>query len=134
MESNIQIFENAEFGEIRTVTIDNQPWFLGKDVANALGYTKSSNAIIAHVDEDDRKELIYKACPESGQASLWQGNDFSNKTLVNESGLYALIFGSKLESAQRFKHWVTAEVLPAIRRTGGYIPVKDTDYELSSGE
>lgn len=108
--SNLQIFENEEFGEIRTVTIDNEPWFVGKDVAEALGYLKARNAISAHVSDEDKKDA-----PIQGTQGGTQ-----NMTIINESGLYALIFGSKLESAKRFKRWVTTEVLPSIRKTGSY--------------
>lgn len=108
--SNLQIFENEEFGEIRTVTIDNEPWFVGKDVAEALGYLKARNAISAHVSYEDKKDA-----PIQGTQGGTQ-----NMTIINESGLYALIFGSKLESAKRFKRWVTSEVLPSIRKTGSY--------------
>lgn len=108
--SNLQIFENEEFGEIRTVTIDNEPWFVGKDVAEALGYLKARNAISAHVSDEDKKDA-----PIQGTQGGTQ-----NMTIINESGLYALIFGSKLESAKRFKRWVTSEVLPSIRKTGSY--------------
>lgn len=111
----LQIFKNEEFGDIRTVTIDNEPWFVGKDVAEALGYQNGSRDINAHVLEEDRKILT---------AQNYQNGTFEipnrGLTIINESGLYALIFGSKLESAKRFKHWVTSEVLPAIRKTGGY--------------
>lgn len=108
--NELQIFNNEEFGQIRTVTIDNEPWFVGKDVAIILGYAKPLNAIATHVDEDD---------------SLKQGltdslGRIQETILINESGLYALIFGSKLESAKRFKRWVTSEVLPSIRKTGYY--------------
>lgn len=106
----LQIFKNEEFGEVRTVTIDNEPWFVGKDVAEALGYSKARNAISAHVSDEDKKDAPIQGTPGGTQ----------NMTIINESGLYALIFGSKLESAKRFKHWVTSEVLPAIRKTGGY--------------
>lgn len=108
--SNLQIFENEEFGEIRTATIDNEPWFVGKDVAEALGYLKARNAISAHVSDEDKKDA-----PIQGTQGGTQ-----NMTIINESGLYALIFGSKLESAKRFKRWVTSEVLPSIRKTGSY--------------
>ena len=105
----LQIFNSKEFGDIRTVTIDNEPWFVGKDVATALGYAKPLNALSTHVEKDD---------------SLKQGITDSlgreQETIFNESGLYALIFGSKLDSAKRFKRWVTSEVLPAIRKTGSY--------------
>lgn len=106
----LQIFKNEEFGEVRTVTINNDPWFVGKDVAEALGYSDTNKAVAMHVEDEDKK-LNDKTSPSFGQRGA---------TLINESGLYALIFGSKLESAKRFKHWVTAEVLPAIRKTGGY--------------
>lgn len=108
--SNLQIFENEEFGEIRTVTIDNEPWFVGKDVAEALGYLKARNAISAHVSDEDKKDAPIQGAQGGTQ----------NMTIINESGLYALIFGSKLESAKRFKRWVTTEVLPSIRKTGSY--------------
>lgn len=108
--NELQIFNSEEFGDIRTVTINNEPWFVGKDVATALGYAKPLNALSAHVEKDD---------------SLKQGITDSlgreqETIFINESGLYALIFGSKLESAKRFKHWVTSEVLPAIRKNGSY--------------
>lgn len=106
----LQIFKNKEFGEIRTVTIDNEPWFVGKDVATALGYSDTNKAVAMHVENEDKK-LNDKTSSSFGQRGA---------TLINESGLYALIFGSKLESAKRFKHWVTSEVLPTIRKTGGY--------------
>lgn len=116
--NELQIFKNVEFGEVRTVTIDNEPWFVGKDVAEALGYSDTNKAVAMHVENDDKK-LNDKTSPSFGQRGA---------TLINESGLYALIFGSKLESAKRFKHWVTSEVLPALRETGSYeIPKKDTD-------
>ena len=108
--NELQIFKNEEFGEVRTVTIDNEPWFVGKDVAEALGYLKARNAISAHISDEDKKDA-----PIQGTLGVTQ-----NMTIINESGLYALIFGSKLESAKRFKHWVTFEVLPSIRKTGGY--------------
>lgn len=108
--NELQIFKNEEFGEVRTVTIDNEPWFVGKDVAEALGYLKARNAISAHISDEDKKDA-----PIQGTLGGTQ-----NMTIINESGLYALIFGSKLESAKRFKHWVTSEVLPSIRKTGGY--------------
>lgn len=94
---------------------------MGKDVAEALGYFNTSKAIRNHVSEDDLKTLKYKAYNVSGEASLWKRNDYSDKSIINESGLYSLILGSKLEKAKEFKHWVTAEVLPTIRKTGGYI-------------
>ena len=107
--NEIQIFNNKEFGNIRTVNIDGEPWFVGKDVANALGYTNPQKAVRDHISVEDRG--VNEMDTPSGKQNL---------TIINESGLYALIFGSKLESAQRFKHWVTSDVLPAIRKTGGY--------------
>jgi len=113
MTNELQIFNNEEFGEIRTVIIDGEPWFIGKDIAVKLGYSDPKDAIRKHVDIED-KQLIQK-----GQiATLEIPNRGMN--IINESGLYALIFGSKLESANRFKHWVTSEVLPAIRKHGMY--------------
>ena len=122
--SEIQIFNSnlhPEFGNLRTLTIDGEPWFVGKDVAEALGYSNSSKAITDHIDKDDLKTLKYKAYNVLGKASLWSGNDYSDKNIINESGLYSLILSSKLESSKVFKHWVTSEVLPTIRKTGGYI-------------
>lgn len=112
--NEIQIYNNEEFGDIRTVTIDNEPWFVGKDVAEALGYSNASKAVSTHVGEEDRILKVLEADSQNGNVVKTQ------TALINESGLYALIFGSKLESAKRFKHWVTAEVLPAIRKTGSY--------------
>lgn len=108
--NELKIFENTEFGQVRTVTIDNEPWFVGKDVADALGYSDTNKAVAMHVEEEDKK-LNDKSSSSFGQRGA---------TLINESGLYALIFGSKLESAKRFKHWVSSEVLPAIRKHGVY--------------
>lgn len=110
MTSNLEIFKNEEFGEIRTVTIDGEPWFVGKDIATALGYSNTRDAIAKHVDDEDKG--VAKCDTPSGK---------QNMSIINESGLYALIFGSKLESAIRFKHWVTSEVLPSIRKHGAYM-------------
>ena len=107
---NVQIFQSNEFGNIRTSTINGEIWFVGKDVATALGYTKARNAISAHVKKDD-------ALKRGTIDSLGRTQE---TIYINESGLYALIFGSKLESAERFKHWVTSEVLPTLRKTGSY--------------
>lgn len=109
-QKQIQIFNNAEFGEIRSMEINGEPWFVGKDVAAALGYAKPRNAIERHVDIEDKKDA-----PIQGTLGGTQ-----SMTIVNESGLYSLILGSKLEGAKRFKRWVTSEVLPAIRKTGAY--------------
>ena len=107
--NKVKIFNSEEFGAVRTVTINGEPWFVGKDVALALGYSYPQKAVRDHVLEEDRG--VNEMDTHSGRQKL---------VTINESGLYALIFGSKLDSAQRFKHWVTSEVLPAIRKTGGY--------------
>lgn len=109
---DLQIFENPEFGEIRALEIDNEPWFVGKDVAMILGYIKPENAIANHVDEEDKTTTLIQ-----GTGSNYK----SNTVIINESGLYSLILSSKLPSAKRFRRWVTSEVLPSIRKTGGYI-------------
>lgn len=107
--NDLQIFVSKEFGEIRTVTIDNEPWFVGKDVATALGYKNTRQAILTNVMDEDKG--VHSVDTPSGKQEM---------TVINESGLYALIFGSKLDSAKRFKHWVTSEVLPSIRKHGMY--------------
>lgn len=107
--NNLQIFNNTEFGEIRTVTINNEPLLVGSDVARALGYADTFGALKKHVSEEDKLVCQIDSAGQKRDA-----------TVINESGLYALIFGSKLDSAKRFKHWVTSEVLPSIRRTGTY--------------
>lgn len=111
--NDLQIFNNEEFGEIRTVEIDGEPWFVGKDIAQALGYSNTSDAILKHVDEEDK-----------GVAKCDTLGGTQNLTVINESGVYALVFGSKLESAKKFKHWITSEVLPQIRKTGSYAVAK----------
>lgn len=124
--NELQIFNSEEFGEIRTLEIDGKPYFVGKDVAMALGYSNASKAVSVHVSEEDR---ILKTLEADSQ----NGNVVKTQTaIINESGLYALIFGSKLESAKRFKRWVTSEVLPAIRKNGGYIAGQESlsDDEL----
>lgn len=107
--TELQIFKNSEFGEIRTVTIDNEPWFVGKDVAEILGYSNPRDAINKHVDEEDKG--VAKCDTLGGKQEL---------TVINESGLYSLILRSQLPKARQFKRWVTSEVLPSIRRTGQY--------------
>lgn len=106
---NMQIFNNPDFGEIRTIMIDGEPWFVGKDVASALGYARPTDAARNNTDSED-KGISEIATPSGIQKML----------IVNESGLYSLIFGSKLDSAKKFKKWVTSEVLPSIRKTGAY--------------
>jgi prophage antirepressor-like protein len=118
MKSNIQIFKNEVFGEIRTCQVNNQIMFVGKDVATALGYANTRKAVLDHVDKEDREDgvTIRDAIGRDQKA-----------TFINESGLYSLILSSKLPQAKAFKRWVTAEVLPQIRQTGGYIPTRDAD-------
>lgn len=106
---HIQVFNNTEFGEIRTMEINGEPWFVGKDVATALGYTNASKALNDHVDSEDK--LNNETLSSLGQRGGW---------LINESGMYSLILSSKLDGAKRFKRWVTSEVLPSIRKSGAY--------------
>lgn len=126
--SNLQIFNNEEFGTIRTVMTNNEPWFVGKDVAEALGYANSSKAVANHVDVEDKQFSMVNIADSQNGNVLGQ----SKTAIINESGLYSLIMGSKLPSAKRFKHWVTSEVLPSIRKNGGYIAGQETltDEEL----
>ena len=117
--NELQIFESEEFGKVRTVVINNEPWMVGKDVAEALGYTDINHTIVDHVDEEDRvnSKTQGQIDPEFGQRGTW---------LINESGLYALVLSSKLPTAKQFKRWVTAEVLPSIRKTGKYAVSQDS--------
>lgn len=108
--NKIKIFKNPQFGSIRTMTQDNEPWFVGKDVAELLGYANPSKALADHVDDEDK--LNNESLSSLGQRGGW---------IINESGLYSLILSSKLPTAKEFKRWVTSEVLPSIRQTGGYI-------------
>lgn len=108
--NNLQAFTNAEFGKVRTLVIDNEPFFVGRDVASILGYSNPRKAIADHVDDDDRGVT---KCDTLGGAQVL--------TVINESGLYSLILGSKLPAAKRFKRWVTSEVLPMIRKHGIYM-------------
>lgn len=107
--NNIKVFENNEFGTVRTVEVDREPFFVGKDVAEILGYSNPQKAIRDHVDEEDK--TLNESFTVNGTMAV----------LINESGLYSLVLSSKLPNAKRFKRWVTSEVLPAIRKTGGYI-------------
>ncbi len=108
--NNISTFNNPAFGSVRAVSINNEPYFVGKDVTEVLGYQNGSRDINRHVDAEDRRK-----------AMVFDGNQDKETILINESGLYSLILGSKLPKAKEFKRWVTAEVLPAIRKTGGYV-------------
>ena len=109
MKNEIQLFHNDEFGEVRTMLIDGEPWFVGKDVTHILGYRNASKALNDHVDGEDK--LNNESLSSLGQRGGW---------LINESGVYSLILSSKLPNAKSFKRWVTAEILPALRKTGGY--------------
>ena len=112
----IQIFKHEKFGNIRTINKNGEPWFVGKDVAEVLGYTDTRKAIRMHVDDDDKGGDILST--PGGRQQI---------TIINESGLYSLILSSKLPQAKEFKRWVTNEVLPQIRKTGGYIPLNDCE-------
>ena len=127
MEQEIKIFKNEQFGEIRTMVDEKgEPWFVGKDVARRLGYINHRKALRDHVDEEDRKDGV------TIRDSI--GRD-QEATFINESGLYSLILASKLPQAKAFKRWVTSEVLPQIRKTGGYIPTRDAQgRQLSEQE
>ena len=117
--NNLKIFNNHEFGKIRTIIDENnEPWFVGRDIAEILEYRNGSRDINRHVDELDRKkEMVH------------DGNQLKETILINESGLYSLIFSSKMDKAREFKRWVTSEVLPAIRKDGGYMLVDKNDSE-----
>lgn len=117
--NELQIFNSEEFGDIRTVQLNNETYFVGKDVATALGYADTFGALKKHIMDEDK---LVCQIDSAGQKR--------DVTVINESGLYALIFGSKLESAKRFKHWVTSEVLPAIRKTGSYQNPMTTDQKI----
>ena len=120
MSNEIKIFENEEFGSVRTMEINGEPYFVGKDVAEILGYANTSKALIDHVDDEDK--LNNETLSSLGQRGGW---------LINESGLYSLILSSKLPTAKKFKRWVTSEILPAIRKTGSYsIQDKPDSYTI----
>lgn len=110
----LTVFENSAFGSVRTVELDGEPWFVGKDVATALGYSNTKDALAKHVDpEDKRQDDGVAICDPMGREQ--------HPTIINESGLYSLVLSSKLPTAKQFKRWITSEVLPSIRRSGGYI-------------
>ena len=120
MSNEIKIFENEEFGSVRTMEINGKPYFVGKDVADILGYQNGSRDINRHVDEDDREKVM-----------IFDGNQDKESIIINESGLYSLILSSKLPNAKKFKRWVTSDVLPAIRKTGSYsIQNKPDSYTI----
>ena len=123
--SDLQIFRNEQFGTVRTIEIDNEPWFVGKDVADCLAYSNTRDALAKHVDAEDKNTVAIR-----------DGKGNPNQTVINESGLYSLILGSKLPAAKQFKHWITSDVLPSIRKTGSYTvkqgrtdPRKDREAE-----
>lgn len=117
----LQIFNNEEFGNVRSLVIDNEPWFVGKDVAEALGYKNVRDSLARHIDSDDKRDGVVIHDPMGRE---------QKPIIINESGLYSLILSSKLESAKKFKHWVTSEVLPALRKTGSYAKVPTDPREL----
>ena len=119
MENMIKTFVNEEFGTVRTLMKDGQPWFVGKDVAVILGYNEPHKAIARHVDEDDG--MKHPVIDSMGRTQ--------NVTIVNESGFYSLVLASRMPNAKRFKRWVTSEILPTIRRTGGYVGNEDMFVE-----
>lgn len=125
---DLKVFQKSEFGEIRTIIINNEPWFVGKDVAIILGYQNPQDAIKNHVEKEDRKMGEPNATPYI----LDSLGRKQYPTFINESGLYALIFGSQLPSAKDFKHWVTSEVLPSIRKHGIYATDKVIDDILNN--
>ena len=127
--TELQIFENPEFGKIRGIEIDGEPWMVGKDVAEALGYSNTKDAISRHVDDEDKRILqrsenatFENNLPKEAFPFDFVSGEVPNRglTIINESGLYSLILSSKLPTAKQFKHWVTSEVLPSIRKTGSY--------------
>lgn len=107
--NTLQTFNNEDFGSVRTMLIDSEPWFVGRDIALALGYSKPENAVASHVEDEDKTTTPI------------QGSGYKTKAIIiNESGMYCLILSSKLPNAKKFKHWVTSEVLPTLRKTGTY--------------
>ena len=117
--NELQIFRNPEFGQVRTLVKNGEPWLVGKDVAEALGYSNTRDALIKHVDSEDKSDV-----------AIHDGSQNRNMTAINESGLYSLIMGSKLPNAKKFKHWVTSEVLPSLRKTGTYSMKSKDDVKL----
>ena len=118
--NKLKIFENPQFGKVRLIEIKKEPWFVGKDVAEALGYSDPSSAVSKNVDPEDKTTLLLEQ----------DGSNYKSKTsLINESGVYSLVLSSKLPAAKQFKHWITSEVLPSIRKTGGYTSKPMTDYQ-----
>lgn len=121
--NELKVFENAEFGQIRGVEINGESWLVGKDVAERLGYSNASKAVMVHVDDEDKK---FEMLPVSDS----QIGNLVKTALINESGFYSLVLGSKLPNAKKFKRWVTSEVLPAIRKHGGYLTAEKVEEAL----
>lgn len=117
--NELQIFRNPEFGQVRTLVKNGEPWLVGKDVAEALGYSNTRDALIKHVDSEDKSDV-----------AIHDGSQNRNMTAINESGLYSLIMGSKLPNAKKFKRWITSEVLPSLRKTGTYSMKSKDDVKL----
>lgn len=120
-DNSLQIFSNEEFGEVRVVEVNGEPWFVGKDVAAALGYERADNAIRKHVEVEDK--LMHQIGASGQNRQMY---------VINESGLYSLILSSKLPSAKKFKRWVTSEVIPSIRKHGAYMTPKTLEKALLS--
>lgn len=118
--NEIKVFENTEFGQVRTIEINNEPWFVGKDLAVILEYQNGSRDINRHTDEEDRQKIM-----------LFDGNQDKEAIIINESGLYSLILSSKMPKAKEFRRWVTSEVLPSIRKHGAYMTEQKIDEILS---
>ena len=143
MENKLQVFQDAEFGQLRTVEIDGEIYFVGKDVAQILGYENSRKALIDHVDSEDKIKVPESRLQETapvidvtnrdGNSERQTSGWFENRlTCINESGLYSLILSSKLPTAKKFKHWVTAEVLPSIRKHGAYLTTETAEKMLNN--
>lgn len=121
--NEMKLFENPEFGAIRTVEVGGEPWLVGKDVAEALGYSNPRDALDRHVDDEDKATV-----------GIHDGSQSRNMTIINESGLYSLVLSSKLPGAKKFKRWVTSEVLPSIRKHGAYMTSDTIDKMINSPE
>lgn len=119
--NEIQIFNNSDFGEVRVTTVNNEPWFVGKDIAEKLGYSNTRDALARHVDLEDKSGV-----------GIHDGSQMREVVVINESGLYSLILSSKLPTAKKFKHWVTAEVIPSIRKHGAYMTEDTIQKALTS--
>ena len=117
--NELKIFNSPEFGQVRTIMIDGEPWFVGKDIALALGYCNTKDALSRHVDADDK-----------GGARITTPSGEQEMTIINESGLYSLVMGSKLPTAKQFKHWITSEVIPSIRKYGAYLTPEKVEEVL----